>query len=64
MKSNVYFEYQEKQIKEADIVAQAKELWKSLGNSVALESMKLYVKPEDHTVYCVYNDDIEGSFNI
>lgn len=64
MKSNVYLEYQEKQVKETDIVAQAKALWKTVGNSAALESLKLYVKPEENTVYCVFNDDVEGTFNI
>lgn len=64
MKSNVYLEYQEKQIKEADIVAQAKALWKTLGNAADLKSMKLYLKPEEHTVYCVFNDDIESSFSL
>ena len=64
MKSNVYLEYQEKQIKEADIIAQAKAMWKSMGNKTAPKSLKLYVKPEENTVYCVYNDDIEATFNI
>lgn len=64
MKTNVYLEYQEKQIKEADIIAQAKALWDSMGNTAALKSLKLYVKPEDNTVYCVFNDDIEATFNI
>lgn len=65
MKSNVYLEYQEKQIKESDIVAQAKALWKTMGNTAAsLKSLNLYVKPEDNTVYCVFNDDIEATFNI
>ncbi len=65
MKSSVYLEYQEKQINEADIIAQAKQIWKDAGNTVAsLTSMKLYVKPEENTVYYVFNDDTEGSFNL
>ena len=63
MKTNLYLEYKEKQIKEADVVSQAKKIWKDSGNTAAsLKSMKLYVKPEDDTVYYVFNDDIEASF--
>lgn len=65
MKSNVYLEYQEKQINEADIIAQAKKIWKDAGNTVAsLKSIRLYVKPEENTVYYVFNEEVEGNFSL
>ncbi len=65
MKSNLYLEYQEKQINEADLIAQAKKLWKDAGHTAAsLKSIKLYVKPEEDMVYYVMNDDTEGSFGL
>ncbi len=64
MKSSVYLEFQEKQILQDSIVAQAKELWKKIGNGAALETLQLYMKPEENAVYCVFNDDIEDMINL
>ncbi len=65
MKTNLYLEYQEKQINQTDIIAQAKQVWKDTGHTAAaLKTMQLYVKPEDNMVYYVFNDDVEGSFSL
>ncbi len=65
MKANVYVEFYGKQLVEADLVAAAKKIWTNKGNKCAdLKKLNLYIKPEDNTVYCVFNDDETDSFSL
>lgn len=65
MKSTLYVEYQEKQLSEKDLIANAKKLWTSEGKKASeLSSLDLYVKPEENTVYCVFNEDITSSYSL
>ena len=65
MKSTLYVEYQEKQLEEKDLVAKAKKIWTDGGKKASeLSSLDLYVKPEESTVYCVFNEDITSSYSL
>lgn len=65
MKSNLYVEFGERQLAEKDIVAKAKAAWKKDGRKLSeLTSLNLYVKPEENTTYCVFNDDIKAEFSL
>lgn len=65
MKTNVYLEFFGEQIKEADLVSQAKEIWVKDGHKASdLKKIELYVKPEDNRVYYVFNNNESGFFHI
>ncbi len=65
MKSTFYVEYYGKQIDEAVLIKEAKEIWAKSGKKAAdLKSLNLYIKPEENTAYYVFNDDESGSFVI
>ena len=52
-------------MEDAELIKTAKEIWKKSGKKAAdLKSLNLYVKPEENTVYYVFNDDESGSFAI
>lgn len=63
MKSTFYVEYAGTQIEDKAIIAQAKAIWTQQGNKMKdLTSLNLYVKPEENSVYYVFNDEISGQF--
>lgn len=63
MKSNIYVEYQGIQKEQKDFVASVKEIWVKNGNKIKdINSLDLYIKPEEQMVYYVINSDITGSF--
>lgn len=65
MKSNLYIEYQEKQLNEKDLIAQAKKVFTSTGKKVSeLKTLDLYVKPEENMAYCVFNEDGTADFSL
>ncbi|MBQ3104295.1 MAG: hypothetical protein IJC59_00355 [Lachnospiraceae bacterium] len=66
MKVSTTLQFAGKSISDEDLVKMAKEVWKSeLKKKVAeLSSLELYVKPEENTVYCVFNGDITGSYQL
>ncbi len=65
MKSTFFVEFYGKQVEEAALIKTAKEIWKNSGKKATdLKSLNLYVKPEENTVYYVFNDDESGSFAI
>lgn len=65
MKSTLYVEYQEKQMDEKDLIAQAKKIWTGSGKKISeLTSLQLYVKPEENMAYCVFNEDTKGEFSL
>ncbi len=65
MKSTFYVEYYGKQIDQAVLIKEAKEIWTKSGRKAAdLKSLNLYIKPEENTAYYVFNDDESGSFVI
>ena len=62
-KTNLVVEYQGRQIMQADILAGAERVWAEAGRTEAIQSMDLYVKPEDSAVYCVINCEAVGTFS-
>ena len=65
VKSTVYLEFYGKQLDQAALVKTAKSIWTKSGKKAAeLNSLKLYVKPEENMVYYVFNEDETGSFSI
>lgn len=66
LKAEVTVQYADKSYSQEDLVKIAKDVWKfDLKQKVAdLESVELYVKPEENTVYYVMNKKFTGSFTI
>lgn len=65
VKSTFYLEFYGKQLDQADLVKTAKSIWTKSGKKASeLNSLKLYVKPEENMVYYVFNEDETGSFSI
>lgn len=63
MKSYTYIEYKEVKVEDKALIVKAKEIWVELGNKIKdIETLKLYVKPEEMAVYYVFNDDVSGFF--
>ena len=61
MKTSMYVEYQGLQVEEKDIIAKVKELWVNDGNKIKdIKELKLYIKPEEATVYYVINEETSG----
>ena len=61
-KTTIILEYCGRQVTETTMIAGAKKVWAEAGHTEAIETMELYVKPEDGAVYCVINGDPAGKF--
>lgn len=61
-KTTIILEYCGRQVTETTMIAGAKKVWAEAGRTEAIETMELYVKPEDGAVYCVINGDPAGKF--
>ena len=65
MKSAFYIEYAGNQVEDKAVIAQAKAIWTQQGNKMKdLTSLNLYVKPEENSVYYVFNDEISSSIRV
>ena len=65
MKTSMYVEYQGLQFEEKDIIAKVKELWVNDGNKIKdIKELKLYIKPEEATVYYVINEETSGKIDL
>lgn len=65
LKSNIYVEFEGKQTACKDILAAAKKVWVSGGNKVKdLNTVDLYVKPEENAVYYVFNEEESGKIDL
>lgn len=65
MKTSMYVEYQGLQFEEKDIIAKVKELWVNDGNKIKdIKELKLYIKPEESTVYYVINEETSGKIEL
>lgn len=61
MKSNVYIEHQGQQTLMKDVLASVKKEWTAAGNKIKdIDTLDMYVKPEERTVYYVINGE-EGT---
>ena len=66
LKSTVAYQFADKEYDQDSLVKIAKDVWKfDLNKKVSdLVNIKLYVKPEESKVYYLFNEEIEGSFDI
>ena len=66
LKSAVAYQFADKEYDQDSLVKIAKDVWKfDLNKKVSdLVNIKLYVKPEESKVYYLFNEEIEGSFDI
>ena len=62
MKSNLYIEFNGKQVKNDDIVDKAKALWTDKGNKIKdIKTLDIYYKPSEGKCYCVFNGEADDS---
>ncbi|MCM1187310.1 MAG: DUF6465 family protein [Lachnoclostridium sp.] len=66
MQTDLHIQYSGKSYSQDELMKIAKDVWKyDLKQKVsALNSIKLYVKPEENVAYYVMNDEFTGHFNI
>ena len=65
-KSAIVYQFADKEYDQASLVKIAKDVWKYdlNGKAADLKDIKLFVKPEESKVYYIFNENIEGSFDI
>lgn len=64
-KQEVIIQFAGREVLEKDIVANVKKAWTDMGNKVSdMADVKIYVKPEEATVYYVINDEVSGSIEM
>lgn len=64
MKVNLVFQYMGREISQTGMIEAVKNAWSSEGKDPAgIESLELYVKPEDSTIYYVVNGTEHGKFD-
>lgn len=66
LKEDLHIQYSGKAYSQEDLMKIAKDVWKYdlQQKASALNSVKLYVKPEENVVYYVMNDEFTGHFAI
>lgn len=65
MKTNFYVEFQGKKVETKDVLVAAKKVWTEAGNKVKdLETVDLYIKPEENAAYYVFNDKESGKIEL
>lgn len=63
-KVNLVFQYQGRELSQAGMVDAVTNAWVSAGkDAAAIQTMELYVKPEDAAVYYVINGSESGKFD-
>ncbi|BFL47176.1 DUF6465 family protein [Lactonifactor longoviformis] len=66
VEESIYLQFGGKEILTKDLAVRVKEIWtKELGKKEKdLTDLKLYVKPEEYTVYYVINQEVTGSIDL
>lgn len=65
MKANLYVEFQGKKVETKEVLAAAKKVWVEAGNKVKdLETVDLYIKPEENAAYYVFNETESGKIEL
>lgn len=62
--TSVVIQYQDLEFSQADCLKKAQSDFKKSNRGVELESLNIYIKPEEHKVYYVGNSDKIGSVDI
>ena len=61
MKTNLYVQYQGQQICDSDLVDRIKADWRNAGRKIKdIDTLDLYVKPEERRVYYAINGEQTG----
>ncbi|MBR1736864.1 MAG: hypothetical protein IJ736_07595 [Firmicutes bacterium] len=62
MKDNLYIEFNDHQVKQADLIKEAKALWTAKGNKISdIKTLDMYYKPGEGKCYCVFNGKADDS---
>ncbi|HIR00046.1 MAG TPA: hypothetical protein IAB23_10300 [Candidatus Scybalocola faecavium] len=65
MKTTLFVEYGQNQTEDKALIAKVKELWVNAGNKIKdINTLNLYVKPEEDSVYYVVNEDFTGKISL
>lgn len=65
MKTNLYIEFNGKQLEDKLILANIKKKWTEAGNKLGdMKTLSLYIKPEEQTVYYVINEMIHEKIEL
>lgn len=60
----VYVQFAGKEVETEELVEQVKAKWKAEEGDSSIESLELYIKPEDAAAYYVINGEIEGKIDL
>lgn len=65
MKTTLFVEYGQNQRDDKALVAKVKEIWVDEGNKIKdIDTLNLYVKPEEDSVYYVVNETFSGKISL
>ena len=65
LKANLYVEFQVKKVDTKEVLAAAKKVWVEAGNKVKeLNTVDLYIKPEEDAAYFVFNETESGKIEL
>lgn len=65
MKTNCYVEYHNRKVLSQDMIDTVKEIWKQDGGLVKdIDTIDIYIKPEEGMCYYVINGNNIGSFQM
>lgn len=64
IKEEVFIQFANQEVKMADILEKAKAGYTAEGNKEAIESIRVYVKPEENMAYYVVNDNYASGIRL
>ncbi len=65
MKTTLFVEYGPNQTEDKALIAKVKEIWVNAGNKIKdINTLNLYVKPEESSVYYVVNETVSGKLTL
>ncbi|MBB5265025.1 hypothetical protein HNP82_002164 [Catenibacillus scindens] len=65
MKTTLFVEYGQNQTEDKALIAKVKEIWVNAGNKIKdINTLNLYVKPEENSVYYVVNETVSGKLTL
>lgn len=62
--TSAFFQYKGLEFSEADCIKKVTNGFKKEYKDVELESLNIYIKPEEHKIYYVANKDLAGSVDL
>lgn len=62
MKTQIFIEHNQNRLGSKEIFDKVKTLWLEAGNKIKeINSLNIYIKPEDNMIYYVINENFTGS---